>query len=164
MFAPVRTITTRSQELPGDDVWFDRMPSQRVSRFNTNQMLTHFSEGKSLFFIMRSRVREVCDAGYTPLVGMTPLGLERLESRPDTVREFPLRTVFLQPADPQEFCERLVREGGLDQKTAEDETQRAVRLSTIPPSVKHTPSIVPISGTFNDVDLVDQAIASIMPP
>ncbi|HWQ99560.1 MAG TPA: hypothetical protein VN397_01785 [Candidatus Methylomirabilis sp.] len=166
LYSPVQTITTRAEEKPGDDRWYVRTSRENVARYRTSEMLTFFEEGDALFFIPKKQVMDIRTSGRTPLVGMTPVGYERLHSRNVDVYDIPTVAVLLQPANPYDFCDRLIHEHGLDPEKAEEEMQRAVRLSTVPPAVGKRESVVPVPiyGNASDVGLIDEALAALLPP
>lgn len=166
LYAPVKTVTTRPEAKPGDETWYLCLPSSEVAKYSTDDMLTFFQEGEALYFILKDEVDRVRQRGLVALVGMTPEGFERLESRLPDNRSLAYLALLLQPADPDDFYETLVREHGLDHESAEEETDRAVRLSTIPPARVSRDSVlpVPVTGTDDDIRVVDQALASIFTP
>lgn len=164
LFAPVKTLTTRKEPKPGDDVWFTRLSGAEIARYGTDDLLTHFREGRALYFVLKAEVTRVMLLARTAIVGMTPKGFERLESRPAAERRLSYCAVLLQPADPDEFRGRLERERGLDPELAREETERAVRLSTIPPAAVKNDSVRPIAvrGDDGDLALVDKALSDIL--
>lgn len=165
-FSAVKTMTTRSEEKPGDSLWFIRVTKEDASKFPIDEMLTFFQEGRARYFILKQEVASIRVKNLTPLVGMSPEGLERLESRSRDIRNLPYLAVFLTPANPEQFRDHLILDQGLEPELAVEETKRAVRLSTIPPSMEKNNSIFPVQVHGNSLDaaLVEEAIASLLSP
>ncbi len=165
-FSAVKTITTCPEEKHGDGPWFIRTTNEDASKFPIDEMLTFFQEGRSRYFILKREVASIRAKSLIPLVGMSPDGLERLESRSSSIRDLPYLAVILTPADPDQFRDHLILDQGLEPELAVEETRRAIRLSTIPPSMGKSSSIfaVKVHGNNLDAKLVEEAIASLLSP
>lgn len=165
-YVPLKTVTTRTEEKPGDETWFVRMTPHEVCAYGTDESLTFFQEGEARYFILVRHYEEVRWTSRIPVVGMTPQGLERLMSRNLDQLNLSFSAVVLKPADPDEFREALMRDRGLDPDLAREETDRAMRLSTVPPPSSKRTSIypVPVHGNVADAALVDQLMHRIAAP
>jgi len=183
-YQPLKIVTTRTKVKDGDDLWYIRMLSHHVilNTFNIDQMLTFFEEGDAHYFITMQGVEHVQMHDRTPIVGMTPQGLARMISRQSPNAIIPFTAIVLQPEDPDDFRETLMREQRLSLEVAEEETKRAIRLSTFPPPVVHVGESgysldlptqktrgwsiipVPIRGTEEDDSRVDDALRNAVTP
>lgn len=170
-FVPVKTATTRQESKPCDDVWFLRMSKTDIFRISFDDMLTHYEEREEHYVVSKLDVRDAQVGNQTAVIGMTPNGLAHIVARQERDRQiqgFPVvdfRAIVLRPENSAEFVDTLVHERGLDPDIAEEEAERAKRLSDIPVSVK-SPSIFPVSvhGDERDIGLVDTTIHAVMPP
>lgn len=166
IYAPVMTLTTCEEFKEGDERWFERVTRADVGAYSLYDFLTYYEEGVSRYFVVMDKLRDSQGTGRTPLIGMTPPGLERLMSH-KRIEPIPFSAIFLQPADQDEFQTSLMREYGFEPEHAAEETERAVRLSTIPPApAEHPSSIipVPICGTADDAHRIDNVLRSLVSP
>jgi hypothetical protein len=169
-YRPVITLTDRSEPKEHDDRWYRRVTRAEIGRTPSNQFFTFFKEGEWYYAILRDDVTLARANHATPIVGMTPRGLEYLYERSERISEtephltIDFRAVVLVPEDADDFSSRLMREYGLSPDEAWDETERAVRLSTLPPGI-NTPSVVPlpVRGGPEDAQRLDQLLAEILP-
>ncbi len=166
-FAPLLTVTTRTEAKPGDDVWYKQMSPNVVATYTIDEMLTFFQEGETHYYILKKHVDQVRSRRLTPVVGMSPDGLDRLRTRHGANADFRFAAIILQLKDPERFRSHLMADEGLDPVVADEETARAVRLSTLPParSMRRSSIIpVPIEGTQDDEVVIDAALKTALTP
>lgn len=165
-FEPLITLALCEALHEGEDAWFERATLEQIKEHALYDFLTYYSEGSTRYYVVVQKLWSALKTGRTPLLGMTSAGLERLISHRQA-EPLLFSAVLLQPADQGDFQEALMREHGLDSEMAAEETERAVRQSTIPPAASEHPSSiipVPIYGTADDSSRIDIALRSFVSP
>lgn len=170
-FVPVKTETTRQEPKPGDDAWFRRMSKTDIFRSSFDDMLTHYEERDDHYVVLKQDARDAQAGDRTAVIGMTPNGLAHIVARQERDRQIQgfsavdFRAIVLRPENSAEFVDMLVHERGFDPVVAEEEAERAKRLSDIPVALK-SPSIFPVGihGDKRDIGLVDDTLRAVLPP
>jgi hypothetical protein len=155
-------VTNRTVAKPFDELWYRLLPKEEILKISFEDMLTHFIEGAWRYTLLKEDVAFARLQRKYPMVGMSPAGLELLYERP---KQEVFTALVLTPADPDAFLASLIQEQGLSPSEAREETDRAIRLSTLPPSARGNTSIVPlpVHGTTEDDALVDRTVEALLP-